>query len=68
MKLSEMSNKELEDEFISYDEMVNKTGCYGTKDLMWLHAIEKEIERRGGEVVTSSEVSFPDEEDDDDEV
>lgn len=62
MSLKEMSNEELQDEFIAYDETINKVGCYGTKDLMWLNAIEREIARRGGEVCTSSSVSFPEDE------
>jgi hypothetical protein len=66
-KLKEMTNEELQQEFISYDETINKVGCYGTKDLMWLNAIEAEIDRRGGEIVTSSDVvwnNIEDEEDD----
>ncbi len=62
MKLSEMTNKELEEEYIAYDETVYKVGCYGTKDVMWLNAIEKEIERRGGEVHQEASVFFPEEE------
>lgn len=62
MKISEMSNTELEEEFISYDEMINEVGCYGTKDLMWLHAIEKEIENRGGEIIKKKTIYFPEQE------
>ena len=63
MKLSEMTNKQLEEEYISYDEIINKVGCYGTKDLMWLNAIEKEIQKRGGEIWADLSVNFPEEED-----
>ena len=58
MKLSEMTNEQLEDEYHQYHEMVDNC-CYGTKDLMWLHAIEKELDRRGAEVYTKKEVHFP---------
>ena len=57
-----MSNKELRDEFVSIDQLINSVGCYGISDLMWLNAIEKEIEKRGGEIETCSDVIFRDDE------
>jgi hypothetical protein len=67
MKISEMTNEQLAEEFVSYDEMVNKIGCYGTKDLMWLNAIEQEIGKRGGEIITESKVVFAEIEDEGDD-
>jgi hypothetical protein len=62
-----MTNEQLAEEFVSYDEMINKIGCYGTKDLMWLNAIEQEIGKRGGEIITESKVVFADMDEDEGE-
>ena len=56
-KISEMTNKQLKEEFDEYNDIVNGI-CYGVKDLMWLSAITREIEKRGGEISTRSKVSF----------
>lgn len=50
MKLSEMTKRELKEEYIAVWETVYKIGCYGTKDLRWLDAVEKEIHKRGMEI------------------
>lgn len=64
MKVSEMTNKQLEAEFLQYDDMINTLCCYGTKDLRWFDTICKEIENRGGEILTTKRIEFSEEEKD----
>lgn len=47
MKVSEMSKKQLEEEYIAVVEAIEKIGCYRTKDVMWRYALENEIDKRG---------------------
>jgi hypothetical protein len=64
MNLSEMSNKQLEKEFISASELINDIGCFGVKDVIYLEQLQREIARRGGEIHTSHKVKFPESEED----
>jgi len=57
-KISEMSNEKLKEKFQAYYEIINKIGCYGTKDLRMYDALEFEIFRRGGEIGTVKTVEF----------
>lgn len=52
------TNKKLKQEFLSCDCMVNQVECYGRSDLELLTAVEREIEERGGEIITKKVVSF----------
>lgn len=67
MKISAMSNEELKKEYVGVCEMIDVIGCYGTSDLMWRDALEREIAKRGGEIYTRQEVVFQDVEDDESE-
>tara|TARA_Y100000310_G_scaffold341019_1_gene438802 strand:+ start:6886 stop:7077 length:192 start_codon:yes stop_codon:yes gene_type:complete len=62
MKASELTNKELEEEYIAVCETIDVVGCFGTKDLMWRDTLEREIDKRGGEVHTAKSISFPEDE------
>jgi len=61
MKISDMSNKKLKEEYTAVDETINVVKCFGTKDLMWRDALEKEILKRGGEITTINKVWFREE-------
>jgi len=54
MKISEMTDQQLQNEYVAYYEMIYRVECYGTRDLIWFYAIEEkeadiEHERRHGE-------------------
>lgn len=56
-KLSEYTNKELVDEFKSYNDMIyGVNSCYGTRDMLWLYQLEAEIGRRGLNIVEETKV------------
>jgi hypothetical protein len=50
MKLKEMTDEQLKNEYISYWETINVVECYGTRDLMWIDSVERELRRRGFEI------------------
>ena len=53
-----MSNEKLKEEFQAYYEIINKIGCYGTKDLRMYDALISEITKRGGEIGTVKTIEF----------
>ncbi len=56
MKISEMSKKQLKEEYISVCELIDITGCFGVNDLKWRAALEVEIEKRGMIITNKVEV------------
>ena len=55
-EIKKMSKKKLIEEYKAYHQMINETGCYGTRDLLYYYALEKEIDERGFEIHTKVEV------------
>ena len=56
MKISEMSNKEIKESYIDVCESIDVIDCFGTSDLRWRDALEKEIFKRGMKVIQRVEV------------
>jgi hypothetical protein len=56
MDYEKMTTKELKQEAINFDELINKLGCYGTSDLRQFQAVLSELEKRGVEV--GSRIAF----------
>lgn len=56
MKISEMSNKQLKEEYVSICETIDVIDCLGTNDLRWRDALEKEIAKRGMRIIPRVEV------------
>jgi hypothetical protein len=47
-KISNMTDKELKNEFEAYNELVNgENSCYGVRDMMYLLLLESELVKRG---------------------
>ena len=44
--IKDMSDQELFDEFVAYDQLINDVGCYGVKDMMYYSAIQEEMFKR----------------------
>jgi len=53
MSLSEMSDEELKNRYISLWESIFVVECYGSRDLIDMEAIAQELERRGYQVTES---------------
>lgn len=51
-----MSFEELKEEFISLSEIIETLGCFGFKDVLRFEAVKREIENRGGKIITRSEI------------
>ena len=58
MKISEMASEQLKKEFISFYEVIYVSECYGVNDLLWLDALEAELEKRGYVINFRSKVSI----------
>ena len=56
MKISEMSKKQLKEEYISVCELIDITGYLGVNDLKRRAALEVEIEKRGMIITNKVEV------------
>jgi hypothetical protein len=63
-EIKDMTDAELKKEYESMHQTINVIGCYGTKDLLWYYALEKEIGKRGGDISESVDVQFSREDDD----
>ena len=53
--LKEMTKKELIDEYLGYDQLINDIGCFGTKDVIYFYQLEGEILKRGYKIKTMVE-------------
>jgi hypothetical protein len=56
MDYEKMTTKELKQEAISFDTLINKLECYSTSDLRQFQAVLSELERRGVEI--GSRIAF----------
>ena len=45
--LDKLPIKEIKAEYINHYDMINKTCCFGTKDVTMLYKLENELYRRG---------------------
>lgn len=57
-KLQNLTIKELKNEFISYNELINNTGCYGKNDVQRYYDLLGELDRRGIEFETRTVIVF----------
>ena len=56
MKISEMNDKQLKEEYIAICETIDVLDCFGINDLLWRNALEKEIAKRGMKIIPRVEV------------
>ena len=56
MEIKDMTDKQLIEEFEQYDQMINQVQCFGTKDLYWFEDLRREINSRGFDIISKSEV------------
>lgn len=50
-KLKDWTVKELKNEALALDQLINEIGCYGTKDIINLDLILRELSNRGYKAV-----------------
>jgi len=46
-----MTDKELKSEYLAYWETIHRVGCYGTRDMVWLDSLGRELVERGYEIL-----------------
>lgn len=58
MDIYEYSTKELKQQARTLYSMIYEVECYGTKDILQLQLIYKELEKRGVECVETTQLLF----------
>jgi len=57
-KFSEMTDEELQKEYLTLHDIIYKIDCFGTSDMINFQAIEHELEKRGYIIEESVKVRF----------
>lgn len=56
--IKEMSDERLQEAYIALDQMIYEISCFGTKDLLRLELMGRELRRRGFEINIGSQITF----------
>jgi hypothetical protein len=58
LKISEMADKELQEEYRSLNNAINNVDCFSATDMLRFEIIEKELVNRGYTIIEENGISF----------